>query len=85
MGRAAGGRDLLDDIPAGAEARVNHAKRREGFQRSKMRRRPLRLADDRPIPVEAEPDQVFEDAGFEFGPGAPLIQIFDPEQEAAVL
>src|SRR5690606_16207639 len=41
----------------------------------------LRLATYRPLPVEAEPGEIFEDRLLEGGAAAPGIDILDPQQE----
>ena len=75
------GGQRLSDVGARAEAGIDEAARLRALQCRGVGGYPLRLHQDRLVPVKAEPAQIFEDAVDELGPAPRLVEILDPEQE----
>jgi DNA-3-methyladenine glycosylase II len=73
------------DLRARAETRIDEALALEPRQGGGVVIEMLGLAAHRPLPVEAEPGEVFVDGGLELGPRACAVDILDAQQEATGL
>ena len=81
--RLAGMGDLGADPAPGAEAGIEHAQPVEAVERLVVERHALRLAHRLAVPVEAEPEQILEDALLELRPAARAVDVLDPQQRRA--
>src|SRR5215213_1161002 len=78
-----GRRQRLGNVGAGAEAGIGEAFTFQAFQSVSVSACPLRLDENRLVPVESEPAQVLEDAVDELRTGAGLVEILDAHAELA--
>jgi hypothetical protein len=74
---------LALDVGAGAETGIQQVASGQRIQRRAIRRQVLRLHTNVAIPVEAQPCQVLQDGGSEFGAAAARVDVLQPQQEAA--
>ena len=74
--------DLHPDLPARAEAGIDHAQPAQLVQGRLVDVDMLGLAADLAVPVDAEPGQVLVDALLELRPAALAVDVLDPQQEA---
>ena len=81
--RAAGPGDLGLDLAPGAEARVQQPLSFEAGERVAVIVDMLGLAAQRPVPGEAEPGEVLDDRVVVFGAAAGMVDVLNPQQEAA--
>src|SRR6185369_3659372 len=71
----------LRDFGARAEAGIGQPELTKFLQRSPIFVRPLRLDQNRLVPLDPEPAEVLIDAIDEFGLAARLVEIFDTQPE----
>ena len=63
--------------------RIDHVERLQTVERRGVIGQAMIGLPPARLPFEAEPSQIFENAGFEFGPAARAVDILIPQQEAA--
>jgi hypothetical protein len=80
MRRAA---DLGSDVRASAKASIDEATGLESVQGGSVVREVFGLTADRRWPGEPEPRQILADRGFEGGPAARLVDVFDAKEKIA--
>ena len=76
------GRDLRRDLPPRAEAGIDQPTGRHGIARRRVIRKVLGLAADGRREAQAEPVEVGQDAGHEFGSGTAEIDVLDAQEQA---
>src|SRR5262245_59160291 len=76
-------RDLGLNFAPRAEARVQHTERIQPAERLLIIVEMLRLLSHRPVPVKAEPRQVFEDRRSVVVAASGRVDVLEPKQKAA--